>query len=67
MAGSVETDDLIKENRITTNIAARYLRDMVLEKDDSKYMQRRQMVQEEIASIKERILKQLQNECLRSR
>ena len=32
MVGSVKADDLIKDNRIATNIAARYLRDMVIEK-----------------------------------
>ena len=34
MVGSVKADDLIKDNRVATNIAARYLRDMVIEKDE---------------------------------
>ena len=52
MAGSVKADDLIKENRIATNIAARYLRDMVIEKDDSNYADKTAKVQENIATIK---------------
>lgn len=52
MAGSVKADDLIKENRIATNIAARYLRDMVIEKDDSNYAEKTSKVQENIATIK---------------
>ena len=52
MAGSVKADDLIKENRIATNIAARYLRDMVIEKDDSAYADKTAKVQENIATIK---------------
>ena len=52
MAGAVKADDLIKENRINTNIAARYLRDMVIEKDDSNYAAKTAIVQEEIAAIK---------------
>lgn len=32
MVGSVKADDLIKDNRIVSNVAARYLRDMVIEK-----------------------------------
>ncbi len=52
MTGAVKTDDLIKENRINTNIAARYLRDMVIEKDDSNYAKKTAIVQEKIAAIK---------------
>lgn len=52
MAGSVKADDLIKDNRIATNIAARYLRDMVIEKDDSAYADKTAKVQENIATIK---------------
>lgn len=52
MAGSVKADDLVKENRIATNIAARYLRDMVIEKDDSNYAEKTSKVQENIATIK---------------
>ena len=52
MAGAVKADDLIKENRINMNIAARYLRDMVIEKDDSNYAAKTAIVQEEIAAIK---------------
>lgn len=52
MAGSVKADDLIKENQIATNIAARYLRDMVIEKDDSAYADKTAKVQENIATIK---------------
>lgn len=52
MVGSVKADDLIKDNRIATNIAARYLRDMVIEKDDSAYADKTAKVQENIATIK---------------
>lgn len=52
MVGSVKADDLIKDNRIATNIAARYLRDMVIEKDDSNYADKTAKVQENIATIK---------------
>ena len=52
MAGAVKADDLIKENRINMDIAARYLRDMVIEKDDSNYAAKTAIVQEEIAAIK---------------
>lgn len=52
MAGSVKADDLIKDSRIATNIAARYLRDMVIEKDDSAYADKTAKVQENIATIK---------------
>lgn len=52
MVGSIKADDLIKDNRIATNIAARYLRDMVIEKDDSAYADKTAKVQENIATIK---------------
>lgn len=52
MVGSVKADDLIKDNRVATNIAARYLRDMVIEKDDSAYADKTAKVQENIATIK---------------
>ncbi|WP_144362445.1 bacteriohemerythrin [Mediterraneibacter gnavus] len=52
MAGAVKADDLIKEDRINMNIAARYLRDMVIEKDDSNYAAKTAIVQEKIAAIK---------------
>lgn len=53
MDGSVKADDLIKDNRISTNIAARYLRDMVLEEDTSKYMEKEKLVEDNISSIRE--------------
>lgn len=34
MVGSLKADDLIKDNQIESNTAARYLRDMVIEKDE---------------------------------
>ena len=52
MVGSVKADDLIKDNRIVSNVAARYLRDMVIEKDDSDYAEKTAKVQEKIATIK---------------
>lgn len=52
MVGSLKADDLIKDNRIESNVAARYLRDMVIEKDDSDYAEKTAKVQENIATIK---------------
>lgn len=52
MVGSLKADDLIKDNRIESNVAARYLRDMVIEKDDRDYAEKTAKVQENIATIK---------------
>lgn len=52
MVGPVKADDLIKDNRIVSNVAERYLRDMVIEKDDSDYAEKTAKVQEYIATIK---------------
>lgn len=53
MDGSVKADDLIKANRISTNEAARYLRDMVLEEDNSNYADQKKEVEDSISTIKE--------------
>ena len=51
MAGSIKADDLIKENRLATNIAARYLRDMYIEEDKSAYAETAQKIQDNIDTV----------------
>ncbi len=51
MSGAVAVDDAVKNNRIMTNIAAKYLRDMVI--SDQNYEANKEKVVSNIASIKE--------------
>lgn len=53
MSGVMKADDLIKDNRIATNVAARYLRDMVLEEDESQYEAKKELVEENLSTIEE--------------
>lgn len=50
MAGSVAVDDLVKDNRLYTNIAARYLRDMVI--SDEEYAEKKEIVEQTTQNIK---------------
>ena len=50
MAGSVAVDDLVKDNRLYTNIAARYLRDMVI--SDEEYAEKKEIVEQTTQKIK---------------
>ncbi len=51
MSGAVAVDDAVENNRIMTNIAAKYLRDMVI--SDQNYEANKEKVVSNIASIKE--------------
>lgn len=52
MSGAVKTDDLMKSNQIYTNIAARYLRDIVLEEEGADYEAKVAKINENIDLIK---------------
>ena len=54
MVGSVKADDLIKDNQIVSNVAARYLGIWLLKKDDSDYAEKLQKYRKK--SLQSRII-----------
>ena len=53
MSGAVAVDDAIKNNRIYTNIVARYIRDSVLKGNGADVSEENKIIKENIALIKE--------------
>lgn len=55
MNGAVKADDLVKDTRLTTNIVARYLRDMFIDESGSNYAETSQKVKDNISTIRQNL------------